>query len=82
MISTQYRVRLDLKYETPGDKAECRLEKCHAALYPVNALSVESFDGMAAVGAAPYIEVVVEDIKQAERIESQLKKIIGRWLDA
>lgn len=80
MISTQYLVRLDLKYAMPYEKTERRLTKCHEALYSTDTVSVDSFDGNSC--AAPYIEVAVENADQAAEIETQLKKIIGRWVDA
>lgn len=78
MITTQYSIRLDLKDNTTYAKAEELLDKCHTALFAEKTISVESMDGNGV--CAPYIEVVTEDLAQAQRIERICKEILGRWL--
>lgn len=82
MITRQYLIRLDLKYETPPDLAEELVGKCVDATIPHKPLSANGFDGAQVVGAAAYVEVVVSDVNEARRIDGQLSRIIGKWLDA
>jgi hypothetical protein len=82
MITRQYLVRLDLKYETPPDLAEELVGKCGDVAITYNTIRADGFDGMQVVGAAAYVEVVVADIDDAKHLDGQLSRIIGKWLAA
>jgi hypothetical protein len=82
MITRQYLVRLELKYETPPDLAEELVGKCLDVAISYNTLRADGFDGMQTVGAAAYVEIVVADKDDAKHIDGQLTRIIGPWLVA
>ena len=81
MISHQYLVRIDLKYETPAELAEKLVGQCVDAALPYKPLRADGFDGAQVVGAAAYIEIVVDNHNDAKHIDGQLSRIIGPWMD-
>jgi hypothetical protein len=79
MITAQFLIRVDLKYETSSEKAVRRLVRCHTALFGIDTLSVESMSGNGC--CAPYIAVVVSTKSLANEVERVILKIVGRWVE-